>query len=188
MILVTGGARSGKSAFAENLLQKENSVLYIATSIVFDKEMEQRVKLHRQRRKKEWETLEAYRNVGDKILLLNREYNGIMLDCITIMISNLLMEAAPNFTDEEYNNLDYRTEELKILDEMKKLIEAVDKLENKYNTKAVFVTNEVGAGIVPENKLSREFRDIAGKVNQYLASEAKEVYLVVSGLPIKIKG
>ena len=188
MILVTGGARSGKSAFAEQLLQAESSVLYIATSIVFDKEMEERVKLHKQRRKKNWETLEAYREVGNKVLNLKKCYTGIMLDCVTIMISNLLMEAAPNFTDEEYNNLDYRVEETKILYEMKKLVEAIKEMENKYYTKVVFVTNEVGAGIVPENKLSREFRDIAGKVNQYLAKEAKEVYLVVSGIPMKIKG
>lgn len=188
MILITGGARSGKSVFAEQLLQKENSVLYIATSIVFDKEMEERVKLHKERRKKEWDTLEAYRNVGEKILDLNKGYKGIMLDCVTIMISNLLMEAAPNFTDEEYNNLNYREEEKKILCEMKRLVEAVKQMESKYNTKVVFVTNEVGAGIVPENKLSREFRDIAGKVNQYLAKEAENVYLVVSGIPVKIKG
>lgn len=188
MILVTGGARSGKSSFAENLLKNENRVLYIATAIAFDDEMKQRISKHKQLRNSNWDTLENYRGLGDQLISLNKVYTAVMLDCITIMTSNLLMQAAPHFSQEEYLKLDYRVEETKIIYEMKKLVEGLRYMEANHNTKTVLVTNELGLGIVPENKLSREFRDIAGRVNQYLASEAEEVFFLVSGIPLKIKG
>lgn len=188
MILITGGARSGKSVFGENLLMSEKKVLYIATSMIFDNEMKERVEKHKQRRSEYWETLEAYKSVGDKIIAMNKCYDGIILDCVTIMISNLLMQSVPNFTDVEYEKLDYRVEETKILYEMKNLTEALKEMETKYFTKTVLITNELGSGIVPEKKISREFRDIAGRVNQYIAKESNEVYMVISGIPVKIKG
>lgn len=206
MILITGGARSGKSLFGENLLineMRENlltnetrenfltnqkKVLYIATALAFDDEMKERIKKHKAQRSDNWDTLEDYRTLGDKLIYLNKKYDGIILDCITVMVTNLLMQATPNFTDEEYLNLDYRVEETKILYEMKNLTSAFNELEIKNNTKIVVITNEIGSGIVPENKLGREFRDIAGRVNQYLAKEANEVYVVISGIPVKIKG
>lgn len=187
MILITGGARSGKSFFGESLLVSQKNVLYIATAIAFDNEMKERVKKHRKRRNKDWETLEAFRAVGDKVLSLNKNYDGIILDCITVMITNLLMQDTPNFTEQEYNRLDYRVEETKILYEIKNLVAALKEMEIKYNTKVILITNEIGCGVVPEKKLSREFRDIAGRINQYLASESNEVFLVVSGIPVKIK-
>lgn len=206
MILITGGARSGKSLFGENLLineMRENlltnetrenfltnqkKVLYIATALAFDDEMKERIKKHKAQRSDNWDTLEDYRTLGDKLIYLNKKYDGIILDCITVMVTNLLMQATPNFTDEEYLKLDYRVEETKILYEMKNLTSAFNELEIKNNTKIVVITNEIGSGIVPENKLGREFRDIAGRVNQYLAKEANEVYVVISGIPVKIKG
>lgn len=187
MILITGGARSGKSSFGESLLVSQKNVLYIATAIAFDNEMKERIKKHRQRRNKDWETLETFRAVGDKILSLNKNYDGIILDCITVMITNLLMQDTPNFTEQDYNKLDYRVEETKILYEIKNLVAALKEMEIRYNTKVVLITNEIGCGIVPEKKLSREFRDIAGRINQYIASESNEVFLVVSGIPVKIK-
>ncbi len=187
MILITGGARSGKSSFGESLLISQRKVLYIATAVGFDNEMKQRIKKHRQRRKESWETLEAFKAVGDKILSLNKNYDGIILDCITIMITNLLMQDTRNFNEKEYNKLDYRVEETKILYEIKNLVAALKEMEIQHNTKVVLITNEIGLGIVPEKKLSREFRDIAGRINQYLASESNEVFLVVSGIPVKIK-
>lgn len=188
MILVTGGARSGKSSFGESLLFNKKKVLYIATSVVFDDEMRERVKSHRERRNKNWDTLESYKAIGDKIISLNKDYDGIILDCITIMITNLIMNDTSGFTQAEFNKLDYRVEEAKILYEMKNMTSGFREMEIKYNTKIVIITNEVGSGIVPENKLSREFRDIAGRVNQFLASESNEVYMAVSGIPVKIKG
>jgi adenosylcobinamide kinase/adenosylcobinamide-phosphate guanylyltransferase len=179
VILVTGGARSGKSDFGESLLKDKKKVLYIATSIPFDEEMKYRVKKHRESRPSHWHTLEAYKNLGDSIRNLKQQYDGIILDCITIMITNLIFE---NF-DEEVE-IDYKAIEEKIMREMKTMVSAFKEL----NSEVVLITNEVGSGIVPENRLSREFRDIAGRVNQYLAREAEEVYLAVSGIPVKIKG
>lgn len=163
-------------------------VLYIATATPFDDEMKSRIQKHRERRNPNWDTLEAYRAVGDKIISLNRRYDGIILDCITVMITNLILQDTPNFTQKQYDSLDYRVEETKVLYEIKNLTDAIKEIEIKYNSKTVIVTNEIGCGIVPESKLSREFRDIAGRVNQYLASNSDEVYLVVSGIPVKIKG
>lgn len=179
MILVTGGARSGKSSFGESLLKDKKEVLYIATSIPFDEEMKDRVKKHRESRPDHWHTLEGYKSLGDSIRNLKQHYDGIILDCITIMITNLILE---NF-DEEVE-IDYKSIEEKIMGEMEDMLSAFKEL----NSDVVMITNEVGCGIVPENRLSREFRDIAGRVNQFLAREAEEVYLAVSGIPVKIKG
>lgn len=179
MILVTGGARSGKSSFGESLLKDKKEVLYIATSIPFDEEMKDRVKKHRESRPNHWHTLEGYKDLGNSIRTLNQQYDGIILDCITIMITNLIFE---NF-DEEVE-IDYKGIEEKIMGEMKAMVLAFKEL----NSEVVLITNEVGCGIVPETRLSREFRDIAGRVNQYLAREAEEVYFAVSGIPVKIKG
>lgn len=188
MILITGGARSGKSLFGENLLLQQKKVLYIATAIAFDNEMKERVKIHQQRRNKNWDTLEMYKAIGDKLISLNQNYDGIIVDCITIMITNLIMQDTINFSEDDYNNLDYRVEETKILYEMQNLTSGLREMEIKYNAKTIIITNEVGSGIVPETKLSREFRDIAGRVNQYLAKEADEVYCIISGIPLKLKG
>ncbi|SHK53464.1 adenosylcobinamide kinase /adenosylcobinamide-phosphate guanylyltransferase [Clostridium cavendishii DSM 21758] len=178
MILVTGGARSGKSSFGESLLKDKDNVLYIATSIPFDDEMKSRVKKHQEDRPSSWDTLEEYKDLGAKISKRDKKYDGIILECITIMISNLMLE---NFDEER--EIDYVTLEKDIMKEMKSLVEELKKV----NSKVVLITNEVGAGIVPENRLAREFRDIAGRVNQYLARESEEVYLVVSGIGVKIK-
>lgn len=174
--LVTGGARSGKSSFAEGLLKDCHNVLYIATAIAFDDEMKERVRLHRKQRNQSWDTLEAYKNLEQEIKSKDQNYDGIILDCITIMISNLMLE---EFND----NTDYRALENRVIEEMKASIRFLKALK----AKVVLVTNEVGAGIVPENKLAREFRDIAGRVNQYIAKEADEVFVTISGISLQIK-
>lgn len=178
MILVTGGARSGKSSFGENLLKNLEKVLYIATSIPFDDEMKDRVKHHKEARPKHWHTLECYKDFDKKLYNKINNYNGIILDCITIMVTNIILEECKNNTNEEFN-----LAEKKVIKEIKELINIL----KNFNGKVVIVTNEVGFGIVPENKLSRYFRDIAGRVNQLLAKECENVYLVVSSLPMKIK-
>lgn len=179
--LVTGGARSGKSSFGESLLRNEHKVLYVATSIAFDDEMKERVRYHRESRPSHWKTLEAYKDFQKNLLpiIQSDKYNGIILDCVTVMITNLLLEQLGEKLDGNY-----REAEKTILDVMRELIEVL----NSFEGKTVLITNEVGAGIVPENKLAREFRDIAGRINQYLAAQCAEVYFVVSGIPMKIKG
>lgn len=179
MIVVTGGARSGKSSFGEGLLKNENQVLYIATSIPFDDEMKDRVKKHKESRPSHWHTLEGYKGLGKSIRELEQSYDGVILDCITIMISNLILE---NFNEHE--EMDYEKLEAQVMEEIREMVMELKKLDSK----VVLITNEVGCGIVPENRLGREFRDIAGRVNQYLARESEEVYLAVSGIGVKIKG
>ncbi|MEF9951386.1 MAG: bifunctional adenosylcobinamide kinase/adenosylcobinamide-phosphate guanylyltransferase [Clostridium sp.] len=178
MILVTGGARSGKSSYGESLIKEYNNCLYIATSIPFDEEMKERVKRHRLDRPSHWDTLEAYKDFD--VLLKDKinDYQGIIVDCITIMISNILLENCKNMTHEEFEDAE------------KIAIEEVDKLLNileDFQGRAVIVTNEVGFGVVPESRLGRYFRDIAGRVNQLIAKRANEVYLVVSSIPVAIK-
>ncbi|HHV28850.1 bifunctional adenosylcobinamide kinase/adenosylcobinamide-phosphate guanylyltransferase [Acetivibrio mesophilus] len=183
-ILVTGGARSGKSSFAESLIRNdydENDVLYIATSIPFDEEMKIRVKKHREQRPAGWETLEAYRGLDIRLKEVGAGKKYILLDCITLMVSNIILEKCVdwNILPENAEN----EAEQEVICEVQKLLSAVRALDVTF----IAVTNEVGMGIVPENKLSRVFQDIAGRVNQMLARNADDVYLCVSGIPIKIK-
>lgn len=183
IILVTGGCRSGKSTYAETLAKSfDEKVMYIATSIPFDDEMRERVKKHRERRPSNWDTFEGYLDLKEIFHKKDIQFKAILLDCITIMITNLMFE----FGGSEIENLD--EEAINAL-EKRILLEVSDFTDeaNLNNQTVIIVTNEVGFGIVPDNRLARIFRDIAGRINQYLASQADDVYLVVCGLPLKIK-
>jgi adenosylcobinamide kinase/adenosylcobinamide-phosphate guanylyltransferase len=177
--LVTGGSRSGKSSFAESLLKNTDDVLYIATAIVTDEEMRDRIKKHINSRNSKWTTYEGYFDLDKAIEKYDIE--NIMLDCITIMTTNLMFKEEIDFDNISMEEVDALLNDIKI--EFDKLILKV----RANNKNLVMVTNEVGLGIVPENKLSRIFRDIAGYVNQYIASLSDEVYLVSCGLPLKLK-
>ncbi len=177
MILITGGARSGKSSYGESLLKECNNVLYIATSIPFDDEMKDRVAKHKSQRPSSWDTLECYEKFKESLLNLN-SYDGVILDCITIMVSNIMLDICKENTKEEF-----KLAEEKVMEEVKNLLEVL----KNFNGKCVLVTNEVGFGVVPESKLGRYFRDIAGRANQYIAKNCSEVYLVVASMPVKIK-
>jgi len=175
--LVTGGARSGKSTFAEKLFDGKKDVVYIATSIVSDHEMEERINHHRNSRPNYWRTFEGYKEL-QKALGLEMNY---LLDCITIMVSNIMFDVTK---DLEYINATLQNEvEDKVMDELGKLIQYV-KLNN---LDLVLVTNEIGNSIIPEHHVSRVFRDIQGRVNQRVAALANQVYLVCCGIPVKIK-
>jgi adenosylcobinamide kinase/adenosylcobinamide-phosphate guanylyltransferase len=182
-ILITGGARSGKSSYAEKLARElGGNILYIATSIPFDDEMKSRVKKHRESRPDEWDTYEGYRGLGSVVSEKGSEYNGILLDCITVMVTNLLLE----YPGIDYDNAryeDYAEAEDAIRKEIEELMEGVRRSEGT----VIMVTNELGSGIVPENLLGRVFRDIAGRVNQHVADRCDEVFITVCGLPLKLK-
>ncbi|BEP28707.1 bifunctional adenosylcobinamide kinase/adenosylcobinamide-phosphate guanylyltransferase [Helicovermis profundi] len=183
LILVTGGARSGKSTFAEKLVNvSNNKVAYIATAIAFDEGMKDRIKKHKESRPKHWNTYELYKDIYKEIKNITKDCDTILLDCITILVTNLMFD---------FDQVDYEKCSRNIIDEIEKYIkDQVVKLINeirKTNVKAVFVTNELGMGIVPENRLSRIYRDIAGRINQVIAQNADDVYLLVSGVEIKIK-
>ena len=176
IILVTGGARSGKSSFAEKLALKIGGgrAAYIATAQIFDDEMAYRVKVHRSRRGDEWTTFEAPFAAEEKILAAGKNFSAILFDCVTIYISNFL--CATNLDDEKF-----------LCDELRALIQKLIDAAKNSDAVTIFVTNEVGGGIVPENKLARHFRDLSGLANQMLAAQSDKVFLTVAGLAVDVK-
>lgn len=180
MILVTGGARSGKSRHAEALIADCPQVLYIATSQIWDEEMAARIQHHRDSRPAHWRTAERWQHLDELITAEKGTDEAILLECITTMVTNLLFAYGGDSDPESW---DYAAMEEVIEAEIISLIAACQRCP----ATVVLVTNEVGMGIVPENRLARHFRDIAGRVNQRLAAAADEVWLVVSGIGVKIK-
>ena len=182
IILVTGGARSGKSTIAEKiLLGKKEDILYIATSIAFDEEMEDRIKKHQERRDDRWKLVETYEDFHK--LVDNEDFKScryILFDCITVMLSNRLFDKRlDNDTDlDKYDEL-----EREILEDIENLL----KITREYDKTIVIVTNELGMGIVPIDRISRMYRDIAGRINQSIATQADKVILAVSGIGVDIK-
>ena len=173
IILVTGGARSGKSSFAEKLALKigNNKAAYIATAQIFDEEMSQRVKIHKSRRNSNWANYEAPFD-ADKIFPTVTE-NVILFDCVTMYLTNWIL--TKNLDDEN------------IFSEFEIFIDKLVAAAQKSCATVIFVSNEVGAGIVPENKLARIFRDFAGIANQKIAAQAEKVFLVTAGIAVDIK-
>ncbi len=176
LILVLGGARSGKSTFAESLAAKYGPpVTYIATAEGRDEEMIQRIQRHRAKRPRCWETVEAPFGLVDQVRK-RQDRGAILVDCLTLYLSNLLLQ-------EEMQALDADQREEKILHEVTALGEAASKAE----ATVILVSNEVGWGVVPDYPLGREYRDLCGFANQRLAAYAQEVYLVVAGIPLNLK-
>lgn len=180
LILVTGAARSGKSSYAEylaNLASEE--VAYLATAQALDEEMEERIRLHTERRSHTWQTFEEPFNPGKVILNHYREYKVWLLDCITLLVANhLLSKVQP----QDAVFISTEIEEF-ITREIENLINVV----HTTDITLIAVTNEVGWGLVPPDPLSRAYRDIVGRVNQKLAQAADDVYLVTVGIPMKLK-
>lgn len=175
--LVTGGARSGKSKFAENIYKDKEDVVYIATSKVYDSEMEDRVANHVATRPSIWRTFEGNYNLVEAI----GEEENYLLDCITVLTSNIMFDYT-----KDIERIDQELQEKIENDIFENLEELIDGLR-KNNFNLVIVTNEVGDSIVPEHHISRVFRDMQGRLNQKLASISDEAYLVCCGLPVKLK-
>lgn len=190
--LVTGGARSGKSRFAQELALREQrltgrKVLYIATAEVGDLEMQARIAAHRLSRPADWETLEAPRDLFARLEELARHPQPpiVLVDCLTLYWSNRMLEAWE--TEDEQRLLVNQDKWERVLQEL--AAEILSLAENVTDTcRWILVTNEVGWGVVPPAPLGRLYRDWVGKGNQMLAQWADEVYLVVSGIPVAIKG
>jgi adenosylcobinamide kinase/adenosylcobinamide-phosphate guanylyltransferase len=177
LVLVLGGSRSGKSEFAEKIAaQMGERVIYIATAAVLDDEMAERVRLHRIRRPQLWETVEEEKNVL-AVLQKGRQGDVFILDCVTIWLTNLLLDK---------NN---SSPEVSLAKKKEYILEQAVKLANTVETglHLIAVSNEVGQGLVPENSLGRVFRDLSGKVNQIIAARAEQVFLTVAGIPVDIK-
>jgi adenosylcobinamide kinase / adenosylcobinamide-phosphate guanylyltransferase len=162
---VLGGARSGKSAYAESLAKAAKAPVYIATSEQTDKEMSDRIALHRERRGKRWRTIEEPLQLTAAIAICDHKGGFMLIDCITVWLNNLL------FHKEDVDT--HITILCQTLAEVK--------------GEVVIVANEVGLGIVPDNALARRFRDVAGRVNQAIAQAADEVVFIAAGLPTLLK-
>lgn len=173
--LVTGGASSGKSRFAELLAaQAKRPVIYIATAQIWDEEMALRVKKHQLQRPATWRLIEEPLNIRETLFQLKDEDGVILLDCVTLWLTNLLLAG------HDLSNGELEPQILTI-------VKDVARLAQEIKPQVFFVTNEVGQGIVPENPLARAYRDLAGRSNQILAHSAEQVYMVVAGLPMEIK-
>lgn len=191
IVLVTGGARSGKSAFAEEKLADRERVCYIATGLPRgeDPEWQERIRLHQERRPASWTTQEQYAGLAD--WLREQSHPVYLLDCATLLTSNRLFDLiAQHFPDKleltEENFLSRQEQSflLQLLeDEWQELLSTI----RQTNAECWIVTDEVGLGIVPETRLGRFFRDVQGKINQLIAKEASEAYLVICGLAQQLK-
>ena len=179
-MLITGGARSGKSHYAQQLAAKTGKeVLFVATAEAGDEEMRQRIKAHQLSRPSAWATLEVTTNVGNQILKRADRAGIIIVDCITMLVSNFFNRHA-DYTTEQ---IDAALTEKEVTREIDGLIKCSKNLDADF----IFVTNEVGMGLVPANQIDRLYRDLLGKANRLLAEQVDEVYLMVAGLPVKIK-
>jgi adenosylcobinamide kinase/adenosylcobinamide-phosphate guanylyltransferase len=175
MIFITGGARSGKSGFAERLARERGKeVTYIATAEAGDEEMRARIAEHRQRRPKDWNTVEVVAGLPGEMEQALEGGSTVLVDCLTVYLSNRLMDAGYADTGPTTDAIGCEIDEL---------VECCAGA----NGNIIVVSNEVGMGIVPENSLARVFRDIAGRANQKMAAAADEVYLCVSGIPVRVK-
>jgi len=173
--LILGGARSGKSRFAQELARKlGKKVLFVATGEPLDEEMRARIDTHKKSRPVSWRTLEVPTNLAKALRSKIRDVDLVVIDCITLLVSNLMGDA----------NTDVSTWEKKVAAEIKNLIALLR--DSKANF--IIVSNEVGLGLVPTTPIGRAYRDILGMANQMLAQNADEVYLMVAGIPIVLKG
>ena len=191
IVLVTGGARSGKSAFAEERLADQERVCYIATGLPRgeDPEWQERIRLHQERRPASWTTQEQYAGLAD--WLREQSHPVYLLDCATLLTSNRLFDLIAQhypdkleLTEENFLSRQEQSFLLQLLEEeWQELLSTIRQIDSE----CWIVTDEVGLGIVPETRLGRFFRDVQGKINQLIAKEASEAYLVICGLAQQLK-
>ncbi|WP_404400119.1 bifunctional adenosylcobinamide kinase/adenosylcobinamide-phosphate guanylyltransferase [Pelagibacterium halotolerans] len=167
-ILILGGARSGKTALAEEIATRAaKKPAYLATAETLDDEMAERVAAHQRMREGRFDTIEEPMEIAEAIFAAAQEHDVILVDCLTLWITNLL------------------SMERDVAEEVETLVDTLDTIED---TRVIIVSNEVGLGIVPDNALARTFRDLTGSAHQRLAEICHHVYLVVAGIPVVVKG
>ncbi len=172
---ILGGARSGKSRYAQELAARlGRRVLYVATAEALDEEMNSRIEAHKKSRPFTWRTLEAQTDVAKAISSEIGDAEVVVLDCLTLLISNL----------RGRDSTDIETWEKRVTAELETLISLMEVNPSHF----IIVSNEVSLGLVPPNPLGRAYRDILGLANQMLAKHAEEVYFMVAGIPIPLKG
>jgi adenosylcobinamide kinase/adenosylcobinamide-phosphate guanylyltransferase len=183
LILVLGGARSGKSTYAEELAAGlGDRIMYVATAQAGDEEMRARLAIHRQARPKTWRTLEAPSGVGKAIraALVEGPVDGVLLDCLTLLVSNLILEGV---AEEDLDSVNEEVARKRVETELDQLLDTFRAGDVPW----IAVSNEVGWGLVPPYPLGRVYRDVLGWANQRLAAEADRVYLMIASLPVDVK-
>lgn len=182
--LILGGARSGKSTYAEKKAKSlGDNILYLATAVVTDVDMADRIDKHKKSRPATWQTVEQFKNF-ENLAFCDAFYDAdvLILDCLTVMMTNLMFDVPINYDEAKPSEIE--TLERSIKEEIDKLLDLV----LKSGKKLLIVSNEVGLGLVPAYKLGNYFRDISGRMNQHVAQIADDVTFVAAGLPLKLKG
>ena len=179
LTLILGGARSGKSSYAEKLARDvSGAVLYVATAEALDEEMEARIATHRDKRPTEWRTLEAPRDVARAITADQGPADVLLLDCVTLLLNNVFGPEAVGNTEAQ------ALAETRMMEEIESILAVYESGDSHW----IIVSNEVGLGLVPPYPLGRTYRDALGRANQRLAEAADEVFFMVAGLPMQLKG
>ena len=184
IIMITGGQRSGKSSFAERMALEltegcKQGPVYLATARIWDSEFAHRVELHKARRGERWTNLECEKYLSE----CNLQGRVVVIDCVTLWATNFFFDLSAAAESAEAADAADGSVVERVLGLMKRELHKLAKQE----ATLIFVTNEIGLGGVSENKLQRQFTDIEGWFNQHLAEYADDVYLMVSGIPVKIK-
>ncbi len=178
-ILILGGVRSGKSQFAQELAsQLGGPVLFVATGEALDEEMRQRIEDHRKTRPMGWRTLEAPIGVGRRVREQIDDTRVVIIDCLTLLVSNVIGRCG------NPEGADTRLVSQKVKDEIADLATCMDEVGATF----IVVSNEVGMGLVPDNRIGRIYRDCLGKANRHLAQRADLVLFMVAGIPMTVKG
>lgn len=188
LTLILGGARSGKSSYAEQIVRERggDQVLYVATARAGDDEMRERIQRHQQSRPAAWRTLEAAENVGAAVQASAGDARAILIDCLTVLVADYLLAAAGP-EDDPFGAPSDDPFQAAIEERVKAEIESIAACARQIAADVVVVSNEVGMGVVPPYDLGRAYRDLLGRANQVMASHADEVYLLVAGIPMKVK-
>lgn len=209
IVFITGGARSGKSTFAENLAleiynnsKEKQKIAYIATGVAFNKEFKERILIHQQNRNEIFKTYEEDIYINKQLKKVFDEHRIFLIECLTTWLGNLFHNKKLNAIKESAVIIDkiieiFNTNNLKrnislpkklILKEKNKYPNSINKLlKNKKDKILIIVSNETGMGLVPENKIARDFRDALGKLNQKISDKSQFVYFICSSIPVRIK-
>jgi len=190
LIVILGGARSGKSAFAERLAaSRGQSVAFIATATASDDEMRERIASHRASRPKGWYTIEEPHDLAKAVRHAAELADVVLLDCMTLWLGNMLLQTSWQDEKDDEGEVEFYTAsglfDERALEEIEALLDVVKSLSP--NKTLIVVTNEVGFGVVPAYFLGRLYRDTLGYVNQRLAQIAERVYFMVAGIAVDIK-